>query len=91
MLTTIVSVPKNSKVTCLNDYRPVAATSVFMKCYERLNMTHINTIIPDTLEPLQYTYCPKISTDDAISIELHSALSHLDKRGNNFVRMRFID
>jgi hypothetical protein len=51
--TTIVPVPKNTKVTCLNDYRPVALTSVAMKWVERLVMTHINTIIPATLNPLQ--------------------------------------
>ena len=35
-------------------------------------------------------YCPNRSTDDAISIALHTALSHLDKR-NTYVRMLFID
>ena len=44
--TTIVPVPKNTKATCLNDYRPVALTSVAMKGVERLVMAHINTIIP---------------------------------------------
>ena len=52
--TTIVPEPKNTKGTCLNDYRPVALTSVAMKCFERLAMAHINTIIPETLDPLQY-------------------------------------
>ena len=37
-----------------------------------------------------YTYHPNRSTDDAISIVLHTALSHLDKR-NTYVRMLFID
>uniref|UniRef100_A0A8C7TW22 Transmembrane protein 82 n=1 Tax=Oncorhynchus mykiss TaxID=8022 RepID=A0A8C7TW22_ONCMY len=32
--------------TCQNDYRPVALASVTMKCFERLVMAHINTIIP---------------------------------------------
>ena len=50
---TIVPVPKNTKVTCLNDYRPVALTSVAMKCIERLVMAHINTVIPETIDPLQ--------------------------------------
>ena len=54
--TTIVHVPKNAKVTCLNDYRHVALTSVAMKCFERLVMAHINTIIPETLDPLQFAY-----------------------------------
>ena len=53
-------------------------------------MTHSNTIIPETLDPLQFTYRPNRSTDDAISIALHTALSHLDKR-NTYVRMLFID
>jgi hypothetical protein len=51
-----------------------------MKCFERLVMAHINTIIPDTLDPLQLAYLPNKSIDDAISIALYAALSHLDKR-----------
>ena len=88
--TTIVPVPKNTKVTCLNDYQPVALTSVAMTCFEGLIMAHINTMIPETLDPLQFAYGPDRSTDDAISIALHPALSHLDKR-NTYVRMLFID
>ena len=42
--TTIVTVPKNTKATCLNDYRPLALTSVAMKYFERLVIAHINTI-----------------------------------------------
>ena len=34
--TTIVPVPKNTKVTCMNDYCPIAVTCVIMKCFERL-------------------------------------------------------
>ena len=44
--TTIVPVPKKGKVTCLNDYRLLALTSVAMKCFERLVMAHITTIMP---------------------------------------------
>jgi hypothetical protein len=56
--TTIAPVPKNTKVTCLNDYRPVALTSIAMKCFEKLVMAHIKTIIPETLDPLQFAYSP---------------------------------
>ena len=87
---TIVPVPKNMKATCLNDYRPVALMSVVMMCFERLVMAHINTIIPETIDPLQFAYSPNRSTDDSISIALHTALSHLNKR-NTYVRMLFID
>ena len=61
-----------------------------MKCFERVGMAHINTIIPETLDPLQIAYRPNKSTDDAVFIALHTALSHLDKR-NTYVRMLFID
>ena len=87
--TTIVPVPKNTKVTCLNYYRHVALRSVAMKCFERLVMAH-NTMIPETLDPLQFAYHHNRFTDDAISIALNTALSHLDKR-NTYVRMLFID
>ena len=53
-------------------------------------MTHINTIIPETLDPLQFAYRHNRSTDEAISIALNTALSRLDKR-NTYVRMLFID
>ena len=78
--------PKNTKVTCLNDYRPVAFTFVVMKCFQRLVMAHIN---PETLEP-QFPYRTNRSTDDAISIVLYTSLSQLDKR-NTYMRMIFID
>jgi hypothetical protein len=61
-----------------------------MKCFERLVMAHINSILPETLDPLQFAYRPNRSTDDTISITLHTALSPLDKR-NTYVRMLFID
>ena len=82
--------PKEAKVICLNDYHPVALTSVAKKCFERLVMAHINSILPDTLDPLQFAYSHNGSTDDAISIAILIALSHLDKR-NTYVRMRLID
>ena len=61
-----------------------------MKCFERLIMAHINTIIPETVDPLQFAYRTKKSTDDTISIALHTALSHLDKT-NTYRRRLFID
>jgi hypothetical protein len=64
--------------------------SVAMKCFERLVMAQINTIIIETLDSLQFAHQPNRSTDDAISIALHTALSHLDKR-NTYVTMLFID
>ncbi|KAI3363903.1 hypothetical protein L3Q82_001500 [Scortum barcoo] len=78
------------KILSLNDYRPVALTSTIMKCFERLVKSFITSSIPDSLDPLQFAYRPNRSTEDAISLTLHTALSHLDQR-DTYVRMLFID
>ncbi|MCI4387230.1 hypothetical protein PGIGA_G00071660 [Pangasianodon gigas] len=88
--TTIVPVPKKSVVTCLNDYRPVALTSIVMKCFERLIKDHICSFLPDTMDPLQFAYRKNRSTDDTIALTVHNALTHMDKK-NTYVRMLFID
>ncbi|KAK1796497.1 hypothetical protein P4O66_009530, partial [Electrophorus voltai] len=88
--TTIIPVPKKPTVSCLNDYRPIALTSIIMKCFERLVMRHIKTQLPPSLDTLQFAYRSNRSTDDAISTTLHLALTHLDKKGT-YVRMLFID
>ncbi len=53
-------------------------------------MHNIKTSIPNTLDPLQFAYCPNRSTDDAISSTLHLALTHLENK-DSYVRMLFID
>ncbi len=88
----IIPVPKNSKPSCLNDYRPVALTSTVMKVFERLLKKHICSSIPATLDPLQLgPVRPNRSTDDAISQVLHSSLTHIDSKTGNYVRLLFID
>jgi hypothetical protein len=79
-----------AKVTELNYYHPIALTSVIVKCFERLVKDHITSNLFGTLDPLQFAYLPNRSTDNAISIAMHTALSHLDK-WNTYVRMLFID
>ncbi len=87
----IIPVPKNNKPSCLNDYRPVSLTSIFMKVFERLVKNYICSFIPDTLDPLQFAYSPNRSTEDAISHILHSSLTHIDRKNGNYVRLLFID
>uniref|UniRef100_A0A8C9VFB8 Reverse transcriptase domain-containing protein n=1 Tax=Scleropages formosus TaxID=113540 RepID=A0A8C9VFB8_SCLFO len=87
---TIVPVPKQSKITCLNDWRPVALTSIVSKCLERLIRDYICSLLPASLDPLQFAYRNNRSTDDAIAFTLHTVLSHLEKK-NTYVRMLFID
>ena len=87
---TIIPVPKKSSPSCFNDYRPVALTPIIMKCFERLVLSHIKATLPPTLDPYQFAYRAKRSTEDAICSALHPALTHLDNK-DSYVRMLFID
>ncbi len=49
--TTIIPVPKKSSPSCFNDYRPVALTPIPMKCFERLVMQHIKSVLPPSPPP----------------------------------------
>ncbi len=87
---TIVPIPKKNKITCLNDWRPVALTPIFSNCFEKLVREHICSVLPASLDPLQFAYRSNRSTDDAIAFTLHTALSHLENK-NTYVRMLFVD
>lgn len=88
--TSIVPVPKHSTPTCLNDYRPVALTPIITKCLEQLVLAHLKSCLPPTLDPHQFAYRKNRSTEDAVSIALHSVLSHLDNN-DTYARMLFLD
>ncbi len=87
---TIVPIPKKNKITCLNDWRPVALTPIFSKCFEKLVRDYICSVLPASLDPLQFAYRSNRSTDNAIAFTLHTALSHLENK-NTYVRMLFVD
>ncbi len=81
-------IPKKNKITCLNDC--VALTPIFSKCFEKLIREHICSVLPASLDLLQFAYRSNRSTDDAIAFTLHTALSHLTNK-NTYVRMLFVD
>ena len=87
---TIIPVPKKAKVTGLNDYRPVALTSVVMKVLERLVLAHLKNITDPVLDQLQFAYRANRSTEDAVNMALHHVLQHLDTTGN-YARILFVD
>ncbi|XP_074501445.1 uncharacterized protein LOC141773472 [Sebastes fasciatus] len=88
--TTIIPIPKQQKVTSLNDWRPIALTPIISKCFEKLVKSLICPMLPLTLDPLQFAYRPNRGTEDAIAHVLHTALSHLEGR-DTYVRMLFVD
>ncbi|KAI4871728.1 hypothetical protein NFI96_002906 [Prochilodus magdalenae] len=80
----------SGSLTTLNDWRPVALTSIISKCFEKLVRDFTCSSLPATLDPLQFAYRQNRSIDDAIALILHTALSHLDKK-NRYVRIMFVD
>ena len=87
---TIIPVPKKLRTTGLNDYRPVALTSVVMKSFERLVLSHLKAITDPLLDPLQFAYRANRSVDDAVNMALHYTLQHLDSPGT-YARILFVD
>ncbi len=87
---TIIPVPKKPKITGLNDYRPVALTSVVMKSFERLVLAYLKASTGLLLDPLQFAYRANRSVDDAVNMGLHFILQHLDRPGT-YVRILFVD
>ncbi|KAK3566665.1 hypothetical protein QTP86_002398, partial [Hemibagrus guttatus] len=86
----IVPVPKKTKITGLNDYRPVALTSVVMKSFERLVLSYLKDITDPLLDPLQFAYRANRSVDDAVNMALHFIIQHLDSPGS-YARILFVD
>ncbi len=87
---TIIPVPKKPKITGLNDYRPVALTSVVMKSFERLVLAYLKDITGPLLDPLQFAYRANRSVDDAVNMGLHFILQYLDRPWTD-VRILFVD
>ncbi len=87
---TIIPIPKKSKITGLNVYRPVALTSVVMKSFEKLVLAHLKDITGPLLDPLQFAYRANRSVDDAVNMGLHYVLQHLDRPGS-YVGILFVD
>ncbi|KAJ8342792.1 hypothetical protein SKAU_G00327200 [Synaphobranchus kaupii] len=52
---------------------------------QRLIRDYICSVLPASLDPLQFAYRSNRSTDDAIAHTLHTAISHLDKRNTHQV------
>jgi hypothetical protein len=86
----IVPVPKKAKAVTLNDYRPVALTSVVMKIFERLVLCHLKSVTDSLMDPLQFAYRANRSVEDAVSLGLHFVLQHLES-SNTYARILFID
>ena len=85
----ILPIPKRP-IKVLNDYRPVALTSVVMKCMEKLVLKRIKPIFLEVQDPCQFAYRSGRSVEDAIITFLDNVYEHLDKP-KAFCRILFVD
>ena len=74
----------------LNDFRPVALTSVVMKVFERLVLTYLKSVTNSSVDPLQFAYREHRCTDDAAALALHFVMLHLESP-NRYVRILFVE
>ncbi len=75
---TIIPVPKKPCPSDNNDYRPVALTSVIIKCFEKYVVSLLKSQIDSALDPFQFAYRQGRGTDDAINGITHLTLKHLE-------------
>ncbi|KAK1784837.1 hypothetical protein P4O66_018184 [Electrophorus voltai] len=74
---TIIPVAKKPRPSGLNDYRPVALTSVVMKCFEKLVRDFITSSLPASMDPLHSafnTIIPSLITTKLEEVGLHTSL-----------------
>ena len=89
-LSTIVPVPKKKAPAVMNDYRPVALTSIPMKCVERIALKHLKQETAEHQDPLQFAYTQGRNTEDAILTLLHHLYQHLEK-AKTYARILYVD
>ena len=87
----IIPVPKSKCVKGNNDLRPVALTSIVMKCLERFVLNSLLPVCGPFLDPQQYAYKSGRGADDAILFFFtDNVYKHVDTPGN-YVRTLFVD
>ena len=90
--TCIIPVPKKPVISCMNDRRPIALTSVPMNVCERLVLNDLKLKVAPHLDPMQFVYQTDRNTEDAILILLELLYSHLERtRFGNSARVMFFD
>ena len=82
--------PKKSTAYCLNDYKPIALTSVVMKTLERLVLQFMQSIVDPFLGRIQFAYRENRFIEDAVSLGLFYVLQHQDSP-KAYARIFFVD
>lgn len=88
---TIIPVPKRKGKDELNNFRPIALTSILGKCFEKIIKKRLIGEIKTDLDPFQFAYRKARGTDDALATLFQSILKHLDESSTNYVRLLLLD
>ena len=86
---TVVPVAKISNPKTLNDFRPVALTSLIMKQFEKLVKRELVAKTESLLDPLQFAYREGRGVQDATATLLNLVHKHLEG-GKTHARLLFV-
>ena len=87
---TVIPVPKITNPRQLNDFRPVALTSLIMKILEKILKNLVLSIVDEKLDPLQFAYQSGRGVEGAKLLILNNLYKHLEKPQAH-VRLLFAD
>ena len=73
---------QKTSASYLNDYRPVALTSVVIKTSEKLVLKSVNLLIPANTDLYQFAYRSSQDVDDTILTTVQQMLMHLESEGS---------
>lgn len=76
---TVIPLPKSKNPTELNDFRPIALTSLVIKSFERILKDEITYMVQGKLNPLQFAYQEGKGVDDDKLCILDRVYKHLEK------------
>lgn len=87
---TIVPVAKSKHPKSLNDFRPIALTSLLMKSFEKMIKSELLKTTEHWIDPLQFAYRTKRGVQDVTITLLNYIYKHLESL-NNHARLLFVD
>ena len=91
----IIPIPKKFPPTCKNDYRPVALTSIIMKCFEKIVKNILCQQVKHATDPNQFAYTSNRCVDDASLCLIDYVLKFLDRPNTSsskyFAKILFVD
>ena len=87
---TIVPVAKTKSPKVLNDFRPIALTSLVMKVFEKLVKKEVLKQVNGLLDPLQFAYQAGRGVEDSTLFLINVLVKHLEAPKTH-ARLLFVD